>query len=272
VGVQVFALFTAPKFAPHHSHARALALLRAFQAEVAAHRDDLAAVTSVAEIHRTLEAGRLAAVLSIENGDAIEDDPGRLEAFYEAGVRMFSLTWNPSNRLADGAFGDRHGGLTPFGRQVVRRLQELGMILDVSHLSERSFWDAVEISRGPLIASHSNAASRTPHPRNLSDAQIRALAGRGGVIGINFYPDFLGGASVARVVQHIDHLVSIGGVGCVAMGSDFDGISRAPRGLENPSKFPALCHILAGHGYQPEEIARMMGENALRVFQSVWGR
>lgn len=271
VGVQVFALYVAPSFAPDRSYERAHALLHAFQAEAAVHRADLGIATSVGRARRLLGAGKIAAVLSIENGDAIEDDLSRLEEFYRAGVRMLSLTWNPSNRLADGAMEHRHGGLTAFGRRAVRRMQELGILVDVSHLSEQSFWDVHRITRGPIIASHSDAAALEPHPRNLSNAQIRALADRGGVIGINFYPGFLGEPTVERVVDHIGHMVRIGGVGCVAMGSDFDGIASTPRGLDDASKFPLLSRLLARRGYGPREIAQIMGGNALRVFRAVWG-
>lgn len=272
VGVQVFALYVAPRFAPDRSHGRALELLRAFRAEIGRQRAAVDLATSVAQIRRLHRAGKVAAVLSIENGDAIEDDIERLTAFRRAGVRMMSLTWNPSNRLADGAMEHRLGGLTAFGRRVVRRMQELGMIVDVSHLSEKSFWDVCKITRGAMIASHSDAAAIQPHPRNLSNAQIRALAERGGVVGINFYPEFLGEPSLERVALHIDHMVNYGGIGCVAMGSDFDGISSAPRGLENASRFPAISRLLARRGYTPGEIAQIMGENALRVFREVWGR
>lgn len=272
VGVQVFALYVAPSFAPSRSHARARELLRAFQAELARHRAAAGLATTVAQIRRLGRAGKVAAVLSIENGDAIEDDIARLETFYRAGVRMMSLTWNPSNRLADGAMEHRLGGLTAFGRRIIRRMQELGIIVDVSHLSEKSFWDVYKLTRGPVIASHSDAASIQPHPRNLNNDQIHALAARGGVIGINFYPEFLGEPSLERVAVHIDHLVRHGGIGCVAMGSDFDGISSAPRGLEDASRFPAISRALARRGYSSTQIEQIMGGNALRVFREVWGR
>jgi membrane dipeptidase len=269
--VQVFALYVAPSFAPARSTTRARALLATFQAEVARYRAEVGIATSVAHVRRLVRAGKVAAVLSIENADAIEDELARLDDFYSAGVRMISLTWNASNRLADGAMEHAHGGLTPFGRRVLRRVQELGMIVDVSHLSPASFWDVYRATEGPILASHSNAAAIQPHPRNLSDDQIRALAERGGIMGINFYPGFLGEPSAEQAVAHIDHMVKLGGVGCVAMGSDFDGISSVPRGLENASKFPVLSNLLARRGYGPREVAQIMGSNALRAFRAVWG-
>ncbi len=272
VGVQVFALYVAPSFGPDRSCERARTLLRACRAELSRHRRGAGLATSVAQIRRLTRAGKVAAVLSIENGDAIEDDLARIAAFYRGGVRMLSLTWNPSNRLADGAMEHRNGGLTAFGRRAVRRMQELGMIVDVSHLSEQSFWDVMKMTRGPIIASHSDAAAIQPHPRNLTNEQIRALAGRGGIIGINFYLEFLGEPTLERVVAHIDHMARQGGVGCVAMGSDFDGIASTPRGLEDASRFPAISRLLARRGYTPDEIAQIMGGNALRVFREVWGR
>ncbi len=272
VGVQVFALYVAPSFGPDRSHARARALLRTWREEMRRHRSGAGPATSVTQIRQLHRADKIAAVLSIENGDAIEDDLERIGAFWRAGVRMMSLTWNPSNRLADGAMEHRNGGLTPFGLRAVRRMQALRIIVDVSHLSEQSFWDVLRMTRGPIIASHSDAAAIQPHPRNLTNAQIHALAERGGVIGINFYPDFLGEPSLERVAVHIDHMIREGGVGCVAMGSDFDGIASTPRGLEDASRFPRLSRLLARRGYAPTEIAQVMGENALRVFREVWGR
>ncbi len=272
VGVQVFALYVAPSFGPDRSYERARSLLRTCRDELRRHTSGAGLATSVAQIRRLHRAGKVAAVMSIENSDAIEDDLDRIGAFCRAGVRMMSLTWNPSNRLADGAMEHRNGGLTPFGRRAVRRMQALRIIVDVSHLSEQSFWDVLTMTRGPIIASHSDAAAVQPHPRNLTNAQIRAVAERGGVIGINFYPDFLGEPSVERAALHVDHMVKQGGVGCVAMGSDFDGIASTPHGLEDASRFPRLSRLLARRGYAPPAIAQVMGGNALRVFREVWGR
>jgi membrane dipeptidase len=269
VDVQVFAMYVAPSPAAR-GPARARELLHAFQAAVAASPSLVTHVTTVEGIERAQRTGKIAAVLSIENGDALGGDLGLLDEFYRQGVRMLGLTWNPSNALADGALGHDHGGLTDFGRAVLRRMQALGIVVDVSHLSEASFWDAVGATRGPIIASHSDAAGLHQHPRNLTDGQLRAIASRGGVVGVNFFPDFLGEATLARVLDHIEYMVRVMGIDHVALGSDFDGIPRVPAGLEDVSRLPNLTAGLVARGYSREQIRKILGGNALRVFREVW--
>jgi membrane dipeptidase len=270
VGVQVFAAYIAPHEAAR-AVSRALELLRAFHASAAANAVMISLATTVEEIEQVRRAGRIAAVLSIENGgDALARDIRVLDEFYRQGVRMVGLTWNSSNPMGDGALGRDHSGLTDLGRAVLRRMEELGIIVDVSHLSEAAFWDAVRATRGPLVASHSNAAALRPHPRNLTDEQLRAIAARGGVVGVNFYPEFLGEATLERVLDHIDHMVKVMGIDHVALGSDFDGIPQTPRGLEDVSRLPNLTAGLLRRGYTTEQIHKILGANALRVFRQVW--
>lgn len=271
VDVQVFAAFIHPKEA-QRGFARAAELIDTLDRLVAMHGQILGRATTVAEIESLLAEGKLAAILSIENAVAVEHELSNVERLYRRGVRIMSLTWNLSNYLADGAQEERHGGLTPFGREVVARMQDLGMVIDVSHLSARSFWDVLTASRGPVIATHSNAAGLTPHPRNLSDDQLRAIARRGGVVGVNFYPPFTGGAALAQVLAHADYLVKVMGVDHVALGSDFDGFSQRVRGLEDVSKLPNLTAGLLARGYSPTQVRKIVGGNALRVFRQVWGR
>lgn len=269
VDVQVFAVYVAPRVAPR-GPARARQLIETFQRAVAANGGQIAHVTTVEGIERAQREGKVAAVLSIENGDALGGDPRLLDEFFQRGVRMLGLTWNPSNLLGDGALGRDHGGLTDTGRAVLRRMEDLGMVVDVSHLSEASFWDAMKATRRPVIASHSNAAALHQHPRNLTDDQLRAIAGRGGVVGVNFYAGFLGEATLARVLDHIDYMVRLIGADHVALGSDFDGIPQAPAGLEDVSKMPNLTAGLRSRGYTAEQIHKILGGNALRVFRQVW--
>jgi membrane dipeptidase len=270
VDVQVFALFVHPRFAGG-GFRRATELLDAFDRLVRAQRA-LAPATTVGAIERAVRRGRIAAVLAVENGTAIDGDLANLDRLYARGVRMMSLTWNQSNDLADGALEDRHGGLTALGRRALAKMQDLRMVIDVSHLSERSFWAVLDATRGPVVATHSNAASRTPHRRNLTDAQLRALARRGGLVGVNFYPAFTGGATLDHVLDHVDTLVAVMGVDHVALGSDFDGFSQAVAGLEDVSRLPALTAGLLARGYAPEDVRKILGGNALRVFREVWGR
>ncbi|MGH2374221.1 MAG: dipeptidase, partial [bacterium] len=227
-------------------------------------------VTTLAEIERAQRDGKIAAVLSIENGDALGGDLRVLDDLYRRGVRMLGLTWNPSTALGDGAHGRQHSGLTDLGRAVIRRMDDLGIVVDVSHLSEAAFWDAVGVVRGPFIASHSNAAALYRHPRNLTDSQLRAVAKRGGIVGVNFYPGFLGAATLDRVLAHIDHMVKVMGIDHVALGSDYDGVPRVAARLDDVSKLPNLTAGLQRRGYTTEQIHKILGGNALRVFRQVW--
>jgi membrane dipeptidase len=149
-------------------------------------------------------------------------------------------------------------------------MEELGIIVDTSHLSEAAFWDALRVTRGPVIASHSNAAALQAHPRNLNDAQLRAIAGRGGVVGVNFYAGFLGAATMERVLDHVDYIAKVAGIDSVALGSDYDGIPQAPQVLEDVSKLPNLTAGLQRRGYTTAQIHKILGGNALRVFRQAW--
>ena len=220
-----------------------------------------------------LRGGNLGVVLALEGCDALEGRPEPLEVLYALGVRCLSLTWNLRNELADGV-GDETsgGGLTRLGRQVVREAARLGMVLDVSHLSTRGFWDAMGMDDGVWVATHSNCRALMDHPRNLTDDQIKAIASRGGVVGINFYPPFLTvapQATIDDVVRHILHVVELVGPEHVGLGSDFDGIDAAPVGLEDATRMPQLVQALGEAGLSLEELRLILWENWLRVFQRV---
>jgi membrane dipeptidase len=179
--------------------ARACEMLDAFDREMRTHAERIAPVRSAAEARDVLDSGRIAAALGVEGGHAIENDLEKLEALHGRGVRYLTLTWNNSTEWADSAkqetlHGTRHGGLTDFGERVVKRMNDLGMIVDLSHAAESTFWHVLRVSRQPVMASHSNAWALSPHYRNLKDEQIRALGERGGLIGINFYSSFLSAA------------------------------------------------------------------------------
>ena len=181
---------------PDRSFERALVLLDAFDRAMQEHAGDIAPVRSAREAREVLAGGRVAAALGVEGGHAIENDLGKLEELHRRGVRYLGLTWNNTHEWADAAkqetlHGTRHGGLTSFGEAVVRRMNELGMIVDLSHAAESTFWHVLRVSKSPVMASHSDAYALVPHFRNLKDGQIRALAERGGLVGINFYCAFL---------------------------------------------------------------------------------
>jgi membrane dipeptidase len=271
VDVQVFAVYVAPKYAPDRGYRRATELLEAFERELRA-TDRMTLCTTVEQIQRAASRGQLAAVLSIENAEAIGDRVERVDNLWRRGVRIMSLTWNGSNRLADGVGGSEHGGLSSFGRRVLERMQRLEIVVDVSHLSEAAFWQVVDATRGPIVATHSNAAAVRPHRRNLTNDQLRAIARRGGVVGINFYPEFLGGDTIDHVLRHVDHMLRVMGPDHVALGTDYDGIGRTPRGLEDASRLPRLTEAMLRRGYRPEVVRKILGQNAVRVFREVWGR
>lgn len=275
VKVQVFALFVEPAYKPERALARVLhlwdTLVRALGAAGAAVR----LCRTAADLEAAAAADQLAAVLSVEGGEALGTDLALLRVLHALGVRALGLTWNERNALADGAGEDRaQGGLTEFGHLVVGEMHRLGMVVDVSHLCERAFWDVCSALAGPFIASHSNCRALCDHVRNLSDAQIRALAAADGVMGTNFYPPFLDArperADVARVCDHIDHVCALVGPRHVGLGSDFDGISATPRGLEDCSRLPAVTEELLRRGHAEGDIRLILGENFLRVFRAVW--
>lgn len=210
------------------------------------------------------------AMLSIEGAEIFDGELGSIAYFREKGVRMAALTWNRENALAYPALmGEEGGGIKPFGWEALAEMARLHMAADVSHLHEKGFWDLMERHTQPPLASHSDCAALCPHPRNLTDDQIRALCEKGGWMGINFYPDFLrqeGKADMEDILRHIDHVAQMGLVEHLGFGSDFDGITSWPQGVHSPADFPAILEALRGHGYGEEAIRGIAGENFLRYF------
>ena len=225
--------------------------------------------------YRDMEDGlnrkKVCCLLSIEGGEALEGKSENLQAFYNAGVRMMTLTWNYSNELGDGAKGSGNGGLTPFGRNIIRFMQEKGIIIDISHADEKTFYDCMSECRGPLVASHSNANAVHRNPRNLRDAQILEIAKRHGVIGVNFYTDFIQGANctVTALVRHIEHICKVGGEDTVGLGADFDGMQSLPMHFRGVQDLGALFNELARLNYPDRVIQKIAGRNFLRVFHDV---
>jgi len=183
-----------------------------------------------------------------------------------------TLTWNHRNEIADGVFDRRtKGGLTRFGVEVIQEMNRLNMLIDVSHLSEAGFWDVLEVSRKPVMASHSNCRRICDSPRNLSDDQIKSLAGAGGVMGLCFVPDFvhLSEPSLDKLIDHVDHVTELAGIDCLGLGSDFDGFEAALPGLEDVSRLPALTEGLLHRGYSTEAIQKILGGNFLRLLKTL---
>lgn len=202
------------------------------------------------DIVRALSQRKIAAVLAIEGGGALNGDLSAIRRVFDAGVRMLTLTWNGENELGFGQ--PDKGGLTDFGKEALRLMEDTGILADVSHLSERGFWDVCELARRPFLASHSNLKALCPHPRNLTDDQFKAILRAGGVCGVNLCPIFLaedGNADFESVERHLYRFLDLGGEKSVVMGADFDGVTELPDGVAGLSSIPALMEYLAGRGY-----------------------
>lgn len=218
-----------------------------------------------------IENNQFCSILSIEGGEAIEGSLENLEKFYNSGVRIMTLTWNYRNEIADGITEPEGRGLTEFGKKVVCKMNELGMVVDVSHLSEQGFWDVYEISQKPFIASHSNAKALCGHIRNLTDDQIKAIIDRGGVIGMNFYPDFLddsGKCGIERICDHIDHILSLGGEDNIGLGSDFDGVPNLPDNMGGIEDMGTLIECMEKRGYGENLIRKITFDNFMRIIRA----
>jgi membrane dipeptidase len=276
VNVQFFAAFIEEIYKPNASLKRTLQLIDCIYREVEKNQNDISLIINYQQIKEVTASGRIAAILSIEGGEALEGDLGVLRMLYKLGVRLLTLTWNQRNEIADGIGESRtSSGLTEFGLKVIDEMNKLGMLIDVSHLSESCFWDVVKRSKSPIVASHSNCYALCPHLRNLKDEQIIAIAKKGGIIGVTFVHDFLtngkGESTIKDVVEHINYLVKIAGLDYVGLGSDFDGTRILPKGLAGVDKLSNITEELLNQGYKVEDIKKILGENWLRVFRKVAG-
>jgi len=199
------------------------------------------------DLARAASSGRLGAMLSLEGVDGLQGDLGMLHILYYLGVRAVGITWNHANWAADGVLEPRQGGLTRQGKALVRECVGLGLLLDVSHLAEKGFWEVADMTVKPIVASHANAMSVCSHPRNLTDDQIRAIIAQDGRIGITFVPWFLrsdGPARIDDVIRHVEHVCSLGGERQVMFGSDYDGIDTHVEGLRSPADAARLREAL----------------------------
>ena len=239
----------------------------------------LALARNDAELRANAAAGRISAFLTLEDGRAVQGRLERLEEFYERGIRLISLTWNDANCFGAPNSQDpavMAAGLTPFGKAAVERMNELGMIVDVSHLSDGGFWDVAALANRPFVASHSNCRALCSHRRNLDDEMLRALGSAGGVAGLNFLPEFVSGdagparAAAQRIAAHARHMANVGGVGCVAIGTDFDGFSGQGE-ISSAARMPLLFDALAAAGFHEREIEQIAHENVERVIRDTMG-
>ncbi len=262
------------------------------------HAGDLVLARTANDIRQAHESGRMALLIAIEGGYLIEDSLDILREYAAAGAAYLTLTHAFHIGWADSSgvhipLKPKHGGLTEFGREVVCELNRLGMMVDISHVSDRTFWDVVETSKAPLIATHSSCRSVSPHCRNLSDDMMRAIAKTGGVVQMNFCAAFIDPnhppldralvdaffneglpgdrritdyeTSLSVLVDHFDHALQTIGPDHVGFGSDFDGVPCLPVGMEDCSKLPALTSALFDRGYSEADLEKMLGANVLRV-------
>lgn len=216
--------------------------------------------------------GKIAAVLTIEDGSAVEGRVENLRLFKELGVRAMTLTWNDPNELASPAMSRLDRGLTRLGRQMVREMAKINVAIDVAHLSDRGIDGILAEVDAPIFSSHTNARAVLNHRRSITDRHIREIARRGGVIGVNYYSPQLverGKAEIEDVVRHIEHIAAVGGAKCVALGSDFDGMGRDayPKGLSSWQGVPKLVAALERAGFAKSEVAAMAGGNLIEYMK-----
>ena len=289
VGAVFFSVYVAATYVEgNHSANRALQMIDTVQHDIIdPYPKTFTQAFTAADIERAHRQGKIAALMGLEGGHAIEDSPRLLRDYYRLGVRYMTLThWN-TNSWADSS-GDitndkvqHHNGLTPLGKDIVHEMNRLGMMVDISHVADKTFYDALETSEAPIIASHSACRALTNVPRNMTDDMIRALAKKGGVIQMNIYCNFISQksadapkdapvrATLDDLVAHIDHVRQIAGIDAIGIGTDFDGITCTPEGLDDVSQFPNLTRALLLKGYSPAEIRKIYGGNTLRLMREV---
>jgi membrane dipeptidase len=285
--------------------------------------DKIALTRTTAEMEQAVKEKKIAALFGVEGGHMIENSLEKLDQIYSRGARYMTLTWNNSTDWATSAWDETykkdslsktHKGLTDFGREVVKRMNRLGMMVDLSHVGEQTFWDAINTTGSPVIVSHSNAWSICPVPRNLKDDQILAVGKNGGVIALNFYSGFVDSTykkkealfqqahkkeidsliatgvqteyaltlitekyaaesdaarpSLEQLLAHLDHIVGLIGSEHVGIGSDFDGISSSPKGLEDVTSYPLLTSALIKRGFTKQQVYNILGGNIIRVWKA----
>ncbi len=226
-------------------------------------------VTTRSDLIKNIEQNKNSAVLSIEGGEALGGKIENVEYFYNLGVRFLTLTWNFKNEFGDSCKSG-NGPLTDFGKAAIGEMNRLGMVPDVSHLSEGTFWSLVETTKKPIVATHSNSKVLCTHARNLTDAQFEAIRDLKGLVGINIYPAFLENsekADLSSIVRHIDHFLSLGGEDILALGGDLDGVDVLPEGISGVQDMDAIANEMAKHNYSETLIRKIMGENMLSFLQ-----
>lgn len=271
--LQNFALFLDQKQGGD-LYQRALQMADLFDGQMRLFSDRIRPVRSYEQILKNRDQGVMSALLAIEEGGVFQGSLEKLREFYERGVRMVTLTWNYPNEIGWPGALNVCKGLTEFGFCFLEETERLGVIADVSHLSDAGFWDVASHAKKPFAASHSNARAVCGHARNLTDGMIRALAQKGGVMGLNFCPDFLqtvpkgreNPGTIEAVVRHAKHIVNVGGIECLGLGSDFDGILTHSE-LTGADRMPLLDAALQKAGFREKEREKIFSQNVLRLYR-----
>jgi membrane dipeptidase len=276
VDVQFFACYVPKPYQRHGAATHALERLDQLHLLAEALPDQFVLARCTDDILRAKAEGKIAGVAGLEGAEALDASIGVLRQFHRLGLRNLGLAWNNRNAACDGVAESRtNGGLTEFGVQVVEECNRLGIILDVSHLSPAGIADVLAVSQQPIIASHSNARALCDHRRNLTDAQIEAIAAGGGVIGVTFVDAFLNNqnpkvASLNDIIANIEHMLAVVGPDHVALGSDFDGWSMA-QVMKDATCYPLITQRLVERGHDAITIRKVLGENLLRIIRTVLG-
>lgn len=325
LGAEFFSIWVNPNIKTGYTK-RALDMIDSVYQQAHKHPDQMVMAFSAEDIVKARSGPhkRLAALLGVEGGHAIENNIRILRDFYRLGARYMTLTWANTNEWADSS-GDidnasiqHHNGLTDFGKEVVAEMNRLGMMVDVSHVADKTFWDVIDVSKAPIIASHSCARALNGHARNMTDDMLRAVAKNGGVVMVNFYSGFVdenyrqaqlaqkperdkavqeykdqmrakgedvdtpGHMDIERqwadkiprppfesLINQFDHIIKVAGADHVGIGSDFDGITSLPQGIDSAADLPKITEALISRGYTKAQIKNILGENLLRVFRDV---
>lgn len=279
VDAAFFALYIPAELEEAEAYVHACRLYDTINDALYTNAEVIALAVSEAQAYENKKNGRFSVFLGLENGSPIGKSLERLKEFYDKGVRYITLCHSRDNEICDSCASKvkRWNGLSPFGIELITQMNRLGILIDVSHVSDETFYDVLKYSSKPVVATHSCCRALCGHPRNMTDDMIKALAAKGGVIQINFYPVFLeegfdeehmfeaSRPSYTRIVDHIDHVVGLVGIDHVGIGSDFDGIDVTPQGLDDVSMIPKVFDEMRRRGYSEEDIEKVSSRNFFSV-------
>lgn len=267
--VQFFAICLEEEF-PKNALKRTLNYIDFYYEQINKYSDLISPVKNYTDILNNKKDNKISSILSIEGGDALEGNLENLKILYDKGVRAINLTWNFDNELAGGIKGKKDY-LTNLGENVIKEMENLGIIIDVSHLGEKSFWQLNKIVKKPYIASHSNSKEICNNPRNLSNDQLKAIADKGGVVGINLFSEFLNSsqnANIEDIIAHIKYITSIIGFDHIGLGCDFDGINKMPNEIKDISNLNLLFENISKN-FGENNLEKLLNINFMRILKTL---